>query len=350
VMLDQERCILCSRCVRFTEEISRTYELGVFERGSHSVIDLVPGKILDNPYSGNVIDICPVGALTETDFRFQCRVWYLTEHDSICPGCSRGCNISIHYNKRRTHKAGGRRVMRIKPRYHPEINEWWICDRGRFGYLFIDENRIEQPFSREEDELKATDWDEALAKATGLLAEAHKGSGIGVLLSPGQTNEEMDKARDLFLEKLNVKDFSFSDPWEKPGLEDDLLMKADCNPNTRGAMDLNLEGNTNDLLNKAAAEKLDLLVIFNHHLESPESRELLDKTKAVIFIGSNWNETAKQSDIVLPSAVYAEKDGSFTNFEGRRQEFRQAFLPLGESRDQLDILEELSGRIKEWNS
>ena len=88
VMLDQERCILCSRCVRFTEEISRTYELGVFERGSHSVIDLVPGKILNNPYSGNVIDICPVGALTETDFRFQCRVWYLTEHDSICPGCS----------------------------------------------------------------------------------------------------------------------------------------------------------------------------------------------------------------------------------------------------------------------
>ena len=314
------------------------------------MIDLVPGIILDNPCSGNVIDFCPVRAPTETDFRFQCRVWYLTEHDSICPGCSRGCNISIHYNKRRTHKAGGRRVMRIKPRYHPEINEWWICDRGRFGYRFIDEKRIEQPFSREEDELKATDWDEALAKAAGLLAEAHKGSGIGVLLSPGQTNEELAKARELFLEKLNVKHFSFSDPWEKPGLEDDLLMKADCNPNTRGAMDLGLEGDTRAILNGAAEKKPGLLVIFGHEFESPEAKELLAETESIIYIGSNWNETAKQSDIVLPSAVYAEKDGSYTNFEGRRQEFRQAFLPLGESRNELDILEELSGRIKEWKS
>lgn len=350
VMLDQERCILCTRCVRFTEEITHTCELGVFDRGSHSVIDLVPGKILDNPYSGNVNDICPVGALTETDFRFQCRVWYLTEHDSICPGCSRGCNISIHYNKRRPHKAGGRRVMRIKPRYHPEINKWWICDRGRFGYRFIDENRIEQPMASENGELRETSWNDAIERASGLLAEASGGKGIGVIFSPAQTNEEMEKARELFLESLNVKDFSFRNPWEKPGLEDDILMKADCNPNTRGASDLNLDGDTTNLLNKAADEKLDLLVVFNHHFESPEAERLLDRTKAIIYIGTNWNETAGKADLVLPGAVYAEKDGSYTNFEGRRQCFCQAFLPLGNSRNGLEILEQLSGRIEKWNS
>ncbi len=111
VILDTERCVLCSRCTRFVREVSRTYELGIFNRGSHSEVRLLPGKSLDNNYSGNVVDICPVGALTDRDFRFQCRVWYLSQTDSICPGCSRGCNISIHVNRQRPHHAEGRRVM-----------------------------------------------------------------------------------------------------------------------------------------------------------------------------------------------------------------------------------------------
>ena len=353
VMLDQERCILCTRCVRFTKEISKTDELGVFNRGSESVIDLAPGKTLDNPYSGNVIDICPVGALTERDFRFQCRVWYLTEHVSVCPGCSRGCNISIHFNRKKAHKAGGRRVMRIKPSYNEEINKWWICDRGRFGYRFIDENRIEQPLVKNESQQVETGWEQALDQASSLIKNNIdiKGSpGIGIIFSPRQTNEELEKSKDLFLERLDISDYSFSNPWEEPGPEDDLLMKADCNPNSRGASELGLEGDTQAILRKAADGELNLLIVFGHSFESPAALDLLEKTERIIYVGSNWNETARIADVVLPSAVYAEKDGSFTNFEGKKQQFTQAFLPLGESRPEIEILEQLSRRIEHWNS
>ena len=122
VMLDAERCILCSRCVRFCDEITGTGELGIFHRGDHSEIGLFPGHDLENKYSGNVVDICPVGALTDRDFRFQVRVWYLDTTKSVCPGCARGCNIDVHVNRRRPHHADGRRVARLKPRFNAAVN------------------------------------------------------------------------------------------------------------------------------------------------------------------------------------------------------------------------------------
>src|SRR5437867_13327816 len=130
VMLDQERCILCSRCVRFTDEISRTGEFGIFNRGDRAELGLYPGQRLDNPYPGNVVDICPVGALTDREFRFKVRVWYLDSAKSVCPGCARGCNIDVHVNRRRPHHAEGRRVARLKPRYNGSVNRWWLCDAG----------------------------------------------------------------------------------------------------------------------------------------------------------------------------------------------------------------------------
>lgn len=353
VMLDQERCILCTRCVRFTTEVSKTHELSVINRGSNSVIDLVPGKVLDNPYSGNVIDICPVGALTEREFRFQCRVWYLSEHDSVCTGCSRGCNISIHYNKTKVHKAGGRRVMRIKPVFNADINKWWICDRGRFGYLFIDKNRIEQPCLKNESGQQDVAWKEALTAASELIEQTldkQGASSIGVIFSPKQTNEELETAKKLFIETWGVTDFSFSNPWEEPGLQDDLLMKADCNPNTRGASDLNLQGDTAEILRKGADSELSLLIIFRHSFDSPEALELMSKADKVIYIGTNWNETARQADVVLAGTVFTEKDGSFTNFEGVKQSCTQVFLPIAGSRDETEILDHLSGRMEKWNS
>src|SRR3989338_3943604 len=149
VMLDQERCILCSRCVRFTDEISKTSELGIFNRGDHAELDVAPGQALDNPYAGNVVDICPVGALTDRDFRFKARVWYLSSSPSVCPGCSRGCNIDIHYVLDRPYLADGARVMRLKPRYNPDVNQWWMCDEGRYAYKAIDQARLVQPTSRQ---------------------------------------------------------------------------------------------------------------------------------------------------------------------------------------------------------
>src|SRR5437763_10532979 len=122
VILDQDRCILCTRCVRFTREISKTGELAVHDRGHLSEIDVFPGVDLNNPYSGNVVDICPVGALTDRDFRFQCRVWFLSSTSSVCPGCSRGCNIEIHVNEHFNPRYHDKRVPRLKPRFNPDVN------------------------------------------------------------------------------------------------------------------------------------------------------------------------------------------------------------------------------------
>ncbi|HTL48707.1 MAG TPA: 2Fe-2S iron-sulfur cluster-binding protein, partial [Verrucomicrobiae bacterium] len=142
VMLDAERCILCSRCIRFCDEVSKTSELGFIQRGDHTEIAVAPGKELDNKYSGNTVDICPVGALTDRDFRFKIRVWYLKEEDSICNGCSRGCNIQVHYNLDRPQHGKGERVKRLKPRFNERVNKWWMCDEGRYGYKYHDRNRI----------------------------------------------------------------------------------------------------------------------------------------------------------------------------------------------------------------
>ena len=142
VMLDQERCILCSRCVRFTDEITKTGEFGIFNRGDRAELGLYPGQELNNPYSGNVIDVCPVGALTEQDFRFKARVWYLSSAPSVCNGCAQGCNIDVHYVLDRPHLNDGARVMRLKPRYNPDVNQWWMCDEGRFGFHWIDRGRL----------------------------------------------------------------------------------------------------------------------------------------------------------------------------------------------------------------
>jgi len=181
VMLDQERCILCGRCVRFCDEITKTHELGIFGRGNREELDVFPGRQLDNQYSGNVVDICPVGALTDRDFRFQVRVWYLDVQDSICPGCSRGCNIQIHYNLDRPHHTHGRRLARLKPRHNPHVNQFWMCDAGRYGFKFVDaENRIFTPMVRRADGLMAADWQEAIA-VWAERARAVAPSQIGVI-------------------------------------------------------------------------------------------------------------------------------------------------------------------------
>jgi NADH-quinone oxidoreductase subunit G len=346
VMLDQERCILCTRCTRFTEEVSKSDELGVLNRGSGSVIDLYPGKVLDNPYSGNVIDICPVGALTEREFRFQCRVWYLASQESICNGCSRGCNINIHYNDTaRAYKAGGRRVMRVKPRFHPDINKWWICDEGRFGYEFIDQNRIEFPYVRTETGLELSDWDEALQAASKAISEVLNSTGaegIGIIVSPQLSNEDLSAAKSLFVDGLGISNVALLDPWELPGVEDDFLMKADRNPNRTGAEQLGFTGDARTILENAAKGSIQLVYVFWHGFEDSEARALLEKAETVIFHGVNWGSCAEAADIVLPGSTHAEKDGSFTNFEGRVQNFNQALIPIEDARNDVEILTDLA--------
>jgi len=188
IILDQERCILCTRCVRFTREVSKTSEIGVIDRGHRSEIDVLPGFELSNPYSGNVADICPVGALTDRDFRFKCRVWFLGSAPSICPGCSRGCNIDIHFNERFNPRYHDQRVHRLKPRYNQAVNGHWICDEGRYSYHSIDApDRLRVPLVKRGTEYLEASWEDAIRETAGALKQAlasHGPQGIALLISP----------------------------------------------------------------------------------------------------------------------------------------------------------------------
>ncbi len=354
VILDAERCILCSRCVRFCDEITGTGELGIFQRGDHSEIGLFPGEELSNPYSANVIDICPVGALTDRDFRFAVRVWYLDTAKSICPGCSRGCNIEVHSNVRRPHHNEGRRVARLKPRYNGEVNRWWICDAGRYGYKFVDDpSRLGAPSRRVGAEVAEIGWEEMIP----LIAERlrrYRPDEIGVLASPQMANEDLFLLKRL-VEQLGLPHADFRVPPRIPGDEDRLLIKADKNPNTRGAELIGLRPRDGGLdargMLKAARERrLKCLWVFHHDLGASawpeeEVRETLGALECLIFQGSNANGVSSAAHYVLPSATWVERDGTFTNFEGRVQRFWKAVEPLGASLPDWEILGQLGAAL-----
>ena len=199
VILDAERCILCSRCVRFCDEVTGTGELGIFNRGDHSEIGLFPGTTLENKYSGNVIDICPVGALTDRDFRFQVRVWYLDTAKIVCNGCARGCNIEVHTNRRRPHHNQGRRVARLKPRFNADVNQWWICDAGRYGFRWIDdESRLADAApARGRQGTAERRWDERGGRPGGTRSGATGPRRSAILASPQMSNEDLFALRRL---------------------------------------------------------------------------------------------------------------------------------------------------------
>ena len=348
VMLDQERCILCTRCVRFTDNITKTHEFGVFNRGDHSQLDVYPGRELNNNYSGNVVDICPVGALTDKDFRFKCRVWYLAQTKSVCPGCSQGCNITVEWDKARPHAYKKARVMRLKPRLNPNVNDYWICDHGRYNYHFIDENRILHP--QRKDELIS--WEQALetmAQTIKPLKDSKRLNRIGVLASAQLTNEDLFVVRKLFTEKLPGALVDFRVP-EKPGDSDDFLIKADKNPNTAGAgIILQPNVDAQQIVQKARQGEIDLLYVFGHDLSQLFGKEAVyqisKNVKLLVFQGSNGNDTCKYAHFNLPSSVYAEKDGTLTNCQARVQRILPAFQPLGESKADWEILSLLSEKL-----
>lgn len=339
VMLDAERCILCSRCIRFTDEVSKSNELGFINRGNHTEISVAPGRELDNPYSGNTVDICPVGALTDRDFRFKMRVWYLKEEDSVCNGCSRGCNIQVHYNLDRPHHSGGKRVMRLKPRYNEKVNKWWMCDAGRYGYKYHDDNRIVSPLQKIEGGQKQIDWYEGIAQAASRLAGA--GENIAVLLSPQLSNEEIYLAKKLFQNQIKAKYVTLLSP-NAEGMQDDILIQADKNPNTRGASEQGLQsGGIRQIVEAAKAGQLKGLVIIGQDLKSclsaEDSKTLEEKAGWKLFIGSNTNASSESADIVLPAATHFEKEGTFTNFEGIVQKFNKVLEPLGVAQSEWEI-------------
>src|SRR4051812_511830 len=181
IVLDQERCILCTRCIRVCDEVGKTHELEMAHRGDHEVLTTAPGHRLDNPYSLNTVDVCPVGALTAKDFRFAMRAWELYSTPSVCPGCATGCNIEVH--------ASRGRLYRLVPRVNPAVNKHWMCDEGRFTYKPIHEGRLAAPRIGN----SPTDWDRALDEAGRRLKAVHDRSpvNVGLVFSAQATNEDL---------------------------------------------------------------------------------------------------------------------------------------------------------------
>jgi NADH-quinone oxidoreductase subunit G len=360
VMLDQERCILCSRCVRFADEISKTGEFGIFNRGDRAELGLYPDQRLDNPYSGNVIDICPVGALTEADFRFKARVWYLSRAPSVCSGCAQGCNIDIHYVLNRPHLNQGARILRLKPRYNPDVNQWWMCDEGRFGFRWIDEGRLTKVRHRGGE----STWEEALAVIVAALAKLREegaGGRLAVLASAQLTNEELFLIREIFGKALGARVTAMVPT--RPGYSDDFLIKADRHPNTLGASLLGLSDlgapDAASMVAEALQDggRIDALWVFGHDLTKIVDDRTLDelsrKLRLFVFSGTNEHPGASVGHWVLPTAAYVEKDGTFVNCHGRIQRVGRAFPPLPDSREDWRLLLDIGRQLNQplpWRS
>jgi NADH-quinone oxidoreductase subunit G len=348
VMLDQERCILCSRCVRFTREISKTHEMAIFQRGDHAEIDVFPGRQIDNPYSANVIDICPVGALTCRDFRFQCRVWYLKRTPSVCPGCARGCAIEIHHNPQRPQKGRGRRIFRLKPRYNPEVNRWWLCDAGRYGYKFIDDGRLRACSVVEDGGRRELYTRDALVALRELLRTC-EGPRTAYLVSGQATNEELFAARKLFRDALGVRCW-LPETGVHTGDGDDFLIHPDKHPNIRGARAIFglAEGDLlpeDQMAARVKAEQIGLLLVNRHDLDESTLAELRALDCRIVFLGTNENRTSAAAALSLALAVFAEQEGTFTNFEGRVQRIHLAVPPAGQSEPEWALLDKLAQQL-----
>jgi NADH-quinone oxidoreductase subunit G len=335
VTLDDERCILCSRCIRFCQEIAHDDVLGFVDRGSYTVLTAHPGKRLENNYSLNTVDICPVGALTSTDFRFKMRVWFLKETKSICTSCATGCNTII----------GAREdvIYRQTPRENDHVNSCWMCDYGRLNFRYLEaENRILEPQIRSEGKLVATDWPTAIAQAA-LRLKQFSGSEIAIIASGRMTNEELWLTRQL-AKTLGVELIDIV-PRREPG--DDILLSKDRNPNTNGAR--LILGSTSEpgaklmaIADAVKSGQIKALVIFKEnamHLGLPI--EQLARLPALIVMNILSNEATAKATVVLPACGFAEKRGSMVNGKGRLQRLNHAVRPPGNARDDWEILRDL---------
>ena len=330
VLLDTERCIMCSRCVRFCDEIARKPQLTFTLRGDHVELTTFPGEQLDNPYAMNTIDICPVGALTSRDFRFRARVWEMSATETICPGCARGCNM---YSWVRNNQ-----VLRQTPRFNPEVNQYWMCDAGRLE-TFKDvnaENRVKAPRVRRDSGFVEVGWDEAIARVASEL-KIFKKSEIAVIGSAYAANEDNYVLRKFALEVLGTKHLDFK-THVAAGDEDALLIRADKTPNSLGAASVGVRPGVNgfgfDGIIRAVAEgQLRALYVVDDNIAAdPAVAQALGRLEFLVVHSTLENETTRLADVVLPSSSFAEKNGTYVNFQGRVQRIRLSVATLEQER------------------
>ena len=337
VRLDDERCIMCSRCIRFTAEIADDPVLGFTERGSFTTLAVHPGKRLENNYSLNTVDICPVGALTSNDFRFQMRVWFLNETKSICTKCGRGCNTEIGSRENT--------VYRQTPRDNNDVNSSWMCDQGRLDFHFVNsEYRLTDPMTRSTDILvrghQITTWKKALtAAASGL--KAVKPEEIAIVASGRMTNEELfmvgSLARLLGVTQIDVV--------PRTGGSDEYLRADDLNPNSNGVRKiLGIEpgAKLQSIIDGARGGSIKaVLALGENLLKAGFEKADLQKLSCLVSLHILAKATADLSHVVLPGSSYAEKRGSMINVTGRLQRLNRAVNSPGNAHDTWEILRDL---------
>ncbi|MGA2244294.1 MAG: molybdopterin-dependent oxidoreductase [Verrucomicrobiota bacterium] len=350
IVLDAERCILCTRCIRFTRDVAHDDALGIINRGSYNTISTYPGLPFDNNYTLNTVDICPVGALTSKDFRFKMRVWFLKESKSVCTSCGTGCSLVIGSREEK--------IYRYTPRDNDAVNGPWMCDEGRLNYKWIQRaDRLKDVLARGQK----TTWTAALNEISDKLRRAPAGS-VAIIASARQTNEEL-----WLLSKLKARLGAMSDAIPRVGEGDKLLVSADKNPNTNGArltgicfteMGINLA----KIADGIAQGRIKTLMVFGENLakrgvsneqlreretvgevveEHGLTAELLAKLDTLIVSDILPNETTRLAHYVLPGCAHAEKRGTFTNTRGRVQKFMKAVEAPGDARPEWEFLHEL---------
>jgi NADH-quinone oxidoreductase subunit G len=340
VVLDQERCILCTRCVRFMREVAKNPQLGVAERGNESYITTFPGQPLDDRYAGNVVDICPVGALTSADFRFRGRVWFMSAARSVCTGCARGCNTFLDYM--------GETTFRYRPRENDAVNQEWMCDDGRVSYKYLNHDRVLLAREGRGPQGQTVARPVAVERAAAALKGHAAARGLAVLLSPVASLEDLLVAAVVAKEALgqaHVYVGGRADGWQ-----DEFLKRADENPNRRGlelvtqALGLAVRPLA-ELTAAVAAGTVKAVWAVGTELPSPDAAASFGALEALVVQAYGDGPLARAATVLLPAAPHSETDGTFVNFEGRAQRFELAYYPRGESRPHWALAGELGAAL-----
>jgi NADH-quinone oxidoreductase subunit G len=328
------RCILCTRCVRFMDDVAHDPVLNVSERGDRALIGRFEGQGLTHAWAGNVIDLCPVGALLSKDSLNKARAWELDRTASVCPGCSQGCNMIV--------ETRDNVVVRLRPRANEAVNRYFMCDHGRLDYRWINrQDRVTRPMVRQGGALATADWEPALAEAARLLG----GARVHVLASPRLSNEALFLLSRLVRKTGGAGSFRVTRGPEAPlpGVED-LALRADRAPNVRGAELFGFKRADAPLAGIGAG---DVLVVADEELAGADAADVA-KAGTIIVIGTTLPAWARHAAaVVLPICNFAEEEGTFTNLRGRVQRFLQAKATEGFARPSWFVLSDLLAAVGE---
>lgn len=340
ITLDAERCILCTRCIRFMKEVANDDVLGIVERGSFNSIACHPDRILDNNYSLNTVDICPVGALTSNDFRFKMRVWFLKETKTIDVNCGTGANIIIGSRENT--------IYRITPRENNDVNGVWLPDSHRLNFKYVaDERRLTKPTVKGQP----VDWRTATAIAAEIL-KAHTAEQLWLVASGRQTNEELFLTSRL-IDALEIE--KQHDILPRTGEPDGLLIAADRNPNTTGAKVLGVSASKpgsrlKKLVEGVRSGAIKTVITLGEDLtKCGLTADDLKKLDAIIALDILSNQTTPHATVLLPASAWVEKRGSMINVKGRLQRLNRAVAAPGDAHDDWEILRDLIAAVSGSN-